>query len=557
MFTDRPYQKQIVDDAVALMAGGANVLVVLPTGGGKTHVAARIWQERGGGLLKMAHRKELIGQLSAPLCRMGIPHRVIGPKQLVSYIIGMQRAEFGRVYYNPSAPVAVGSVDTLNARGDDDTGLNQFYAQVRTVAVDEGHHLLRDNKWGRAVARMPNAVIAGFTADTRREDGKGLGAHAAGYYDAMVVGPTMRQLIEAGYLCPYKIFAPHAEGFDRSAMQVSASTGEFKKGEAENAVKNSSVVGDLVETKLSRAPRARGIHFLPSLEIASATAERFRAEGTTAEFVSGKTEASLRDDIIRRFRAGEILELVNVDLFGEGFDVPGVEYVGCGRPTMSWQLLKQMFGRMLRLDPTNPHKVALFADHVNNIAFHALRMGALPDTFNAYSLDGLRKRNTNKGGEIPVKECEKCSAVYERFRKACPECGHVPTPAQRGGPEFVDGDLTELDVDALNALLRQVVDLTSGPATPYGADMKIVRARQNQHAELIQAQHSLRQAMQLYGGYRKLAGRTTEEMQREFYITFGVDVLSAQGLNRKDAEALERRVRGKIAEMDRELKNAV
>lgn len=553
MFTDRPYQTRIINEAVATMRTGASPLIVLPTGGGKTHVAARIWQERGGGLVKIAHRKELISQLSMPLCRLGVPHRIIGPHELVSYITNIQRAEFGRVFYNPTAPVAVGSVDTMNARGNDDTGLNQFYAQVQTVAVDEGHHLLRDNKWGKAVARMPNAVLAGFTADTRREDGKGLGRHAAGYYDTLIVGPTMRQLIEAGYLCPYVIFSPHADGFDRDKMKVSKSTGEFQKGEAEKAVENSTVVGDLVKIKLDRAPRARGIHFLPSLDIGARTAERFRAEGTTAEFISGKTDYRLRDELVRKFRAGEIYELVNVDLFGEGFDVPGVEYVGCGRPTMSWQMLKQMFGRMLRIDAANPNKTAQFADHVNNIVFHALRMGAMPDTYNAYSLDGIKRRTTNKSGVMPVTECPACTAVYERFRKSCPECGHVPVPVQRTGPDFVDGDLTELDVNSLNELLRQVHELSAGPAIPAGADRAVIRARHKQHAELVAAQHRMRQAMQLWGGYKKAMRRTTVEMQREFYIRFGYDVLTAQGLNRADTEKLHAEIQRDMEQLQKEL----
>ena len=94
-----------------------------------------------------------------------------------------------------------------------------------------------------------------------------------------------------------------------------------------------SVVGDVVEHYKRLAMGKLGVTFASDVETATDIASRFRAEGVPAEVVSGKTPDHLRASILRRFKNREILQLVNVDLFGEGFDLPAIEVVSMARPT--------------------------------------------------------------------------------------------------------------------------------------------------------------------------------------------------------------------------------
>src|ERR1035437_3941441 len=103
----------------AWSAGAQNVLLVLPTGGGKTVVFADIITNNPGPSVAIAHRQELVSQISLALARDGVRHRIIGPTSIIKWIVQLHITELGRDYYDPSARCAVAGVDTLIRRGDD------------------------------------------------------------------------------------------------------------------------------------------------------------------------------------------------------------------------------------------------------------------------------------------------------------------------------------------------------------------------------------------------------------------------------------------------------
>ena len=191
---------------------GHNVVAgILATGGGKSIITTDIILDgHRDGLTEvvMAHRNELVGQMSLHVARRGIPHRIIGSSKTVSGIIQEHRAEFGRSFVNPDAKCSVGSVQTIVSRLDQ---LKQWGAQVDRFTGDEGHHFLRENMWGKAARLFTNARGLLVTACPQRADGAGLGSHADGIVDAMVVGPPMRELINLFALSDYEIFIPQTE----------------------------------------------------------------------------------------------------------------------------------------------------------------------------------------------------------------------------------------------------------------------------------------------------------------------------------------------------------
>lgn len=535
MPTLRPYQIELSNaiDA-AWSAGHRNVLAVLPTGGGKTVVFSSIVERAGCIAVAMAHRSELIGQMSLALARNGLRHRVIAPPQVRAEIEAQHVEEFGRRFIDPHSNVIAAGVHSLVNHPE------PWMQKCGLWICDEAHHLGdKANVWGRAVAMLPNARGLGVTATPVRADGKGLGRHADGVFDAMVVGPGMRDLIDAGYLADYRIFAPRSD-LDLSKVAIGAS-GDYVGGQLRDAVHASHLTGDTVAHYLRLAKGKLGITFTVDIETAEQTAKAYRAAGVNAEVLTGKTPTAWRAKVMRAFRAREVLQICNCDLLGEGTDVPAVEVVSFARPTASYGLYVQQFGRALRTLEGKAH--AIIIDHAGNVLRHGL-----PDAYREWSLDARERRSRGTpAGVIPVTTCTQCSAVFERIYSSCPYCGHQNQPAQRSAPHFVDGDLAELDADTLAALRGEVARIDGAPRVPQALSPIAAAGLQKQHHLRQVAQKELRDVLALYGGWRTAAGDTLSIAQRRFYLTFGIDVMSAQALGRSEAEALKEKIDATLA----------
>lgn len=550
----RPYQQDIRDDIESRWLGVANVLAVLPTGAGKTVLFSSILADEPGASCAIAHRQELVSQISLALARNGVRHRIIGQGPVIRMIVRLHMEEVGANYVVPNAKCAVASVNTLTGKKFSES-LKPWLPTVRLWVQDEAHHVLRDNQWGRAAAMFPNARGLGVTATPLRADGNGLGRHADGLFDTMVIGPSMRNLITMGFLTEYRIFAPPST-FQRDQVAVSQTTGDFNLDQMRKAVASSSlvvhdekqIVGDIVQHYQRIAPGKLGVTFVPDIATAETVAEQFNAAGVPAMAVSSKTPDDERCKILRRFKSRELLQLVNCDLFGEGFDLPAIEVVSMGRPTESYGLYVQQFGRALRL--LDGKDRAIIIDHVGNVMRHGL-----PDAPREWSLDRRERRSSGKSDAQTIRAClnPECGAVYERFRDACPYCGTpVPPPAERSRPEFVDGDLFELDPAMLEQMRGAVarVDMTPEAYREQLARQGVpqigIMANVKRHIERQETIGTLREAMAVWAGYERAAGLSDREIFRKFYIEHGHDWMTAQTLKRDDALGLAERVMGSI-----------
>lgn len=521
------------------VVGNQNVLAVAPTGSGKTVFFSDVIMNQPGAVCAIAHRQELVGQMSLAMAKNGIHHRIIGPQSVIRMIARLHTFVLGRSFYDPSALVGVAGVNTLVRRGD---SLRSWLPQVGLWVLDEAHHLLRDNIWGRAVEMFPNARGLGVTATPCRADGAGLGRHADGLFDDMVVGPTGRDLIKQGFLSDYRIFAPPSD-IDFSRVTISRTTGDYVKNQMVDATRGSHIVGDIVDHYLRIAPGKLGVTFVPSTDLAEDTAARFNAAGVPAMVVTAKTPDIERQKILRRFSAGEIKNLVNVDLFGEGFDLPKLEVVSMGRKTESFSLHCQQFGRALRISEGKTHGIII--DHVGNVARHGL-----PDAAQTWTLDRREKtRSAPDPDLIPVRTCVACTAVYEAWEKICPYCATVWAAVERATPHQVEGDLEELDPATL-ATMRQDVDrvdvhpdVIRRRMERSGAAGVVINSATKNHRLRQEAQTGLRSSIAQWAGYHRAAGRGDSEIYTRFYRQFGIDIMSAQALGRGDAEKLNEKVK--------------
>lgn len=531
----RPYQQQADNEIQAAWAGGARVVAyICPTGGGKSinlsHDTLRDYQ-RGEQQITVAHRQELIGQMSLHTARVGVPHQIIGPKPLIASITAEHRREFGRSFIVPGANCSVGSVDTLMARAADIEG-SAWALNMKKWRCDEGHHLLRENKWGKSLGWFKNALGLSVTATPQRADGQGLGRHADGLVDHMVLAPTMRELIDMGMLTDYEFVIPTTD-YHSENLNITPG-GDFSPKQMKQESERSRIYGDVVVNYCRFALGKQAIVFSTDVDTANKTAAQFNLFGIPAASVSANTPDDVRSEYIRRFRAGTLRVLVNVDLFGEGFDLPAIEVVIMARPTNSLAVYLQQIGRALRLMPGKTY--GLIIDMVSNFKRHGF-----PDKRRVWSLDRREKRAKQlpDPDELELTHCLKCYKPFEPVYRVCPHCGEpVPVAAPgvggRGAIEQVDGDLMMLDAAMLKAM-REAVELPS--AAQAGAQQAFAAGMGNGqahfaaiHQQKLDAQRALSDAIDLWAGQRLAAGEALESVYRRFYKTMGcttLDVLAA------------------------------
>lgn len=540
----RSYQQELVNGLHAQWNSGVNnVMLVSPTGTGKTVTMSSIIAAHQGYSIAIAHRQELVGQISRTLNKWGIAHQILaGSAGLIKQICATHRMECGYSLYKPTAPVIVAGVDTLTRRAE---SYKHILDRCTLWVIDEAHHVLPDNKWGKATGLIPNARGIGFTATPCRADGKALD----GVFDGMVVGKSMRWAIDNGFLTPYRIYAPLTSDLDLTKVEI-GSTGDYKQKQLTMVADKSHLYGDVVEHYKRLANGKLGVTFTVDVASATLVARQFNEAGVPAEAVSAKTPDLNRMQILERFRRREILQLVNVDLFGEGFDLPAIEVVSFARPTASYGLYVQQFGRALR--PLEGKTEAIIIDHVGNVMRHGL-----PDAERAWSLSsGGTPRTKLPDDEIPLRYCIECTQPYPRYNKTCPYCGHTHvTPERSNEIEQVDGDLTELTEEMLDAL-RKRVQAEQQPAEVIANRMKAAgapevawRGAAKRIGEKRDAQELLTNNIAVWAGYQQHYGMTDAEIYRKFFLLFGTDVMSAQLLGKKESLELAEKINDYIRRM--------
>lgn len=531
----RPYQADghvEVRQAWQELGPRSNVLRILPTGGGKSVEVAyevALSDTEGTTQCVIAHRQELVGQMSLHVARTGVKHRIIGPDNVIANITADHRREFGQSFIDPKARCSVAGVDTLVSR---QKNLVAWGAQVGKWVTDEAHHVLLENKWGAAIKLFPNAYGLGVTAYEKRADGQGIGRHADGVFDRMVIGPNMRDLIRMGSLTDYEIVIPETD-FDRDSLKITGS-GDFSPKGMKEASEKSRIVGSVLQHYCTFALGKQAIVFVTDVATSNKTAAQFNAIGIPAASVSAMTEDSVRAEYIRRFRAGVIKVLVNVDLFGEGFDLPAIEVVIMARPTASRSVYLQQFGRALRL--LAGKKYGLIIDLVSNFKQHGF-----PDKPREYTMDRRDKKGkgTPDPEEIELQRCTNnlCMRAFDGAAKVCPYCATpVPKllPGLGGSRDLkqVDGDLTLITADMLEKMRDDVMLPSPGQVGAQAAFVTrsdgIGQLQAGKQQEKVDAQRQLQETLDLWAGHRIAAGDELDAIYRRFYLTTGKTVLDVQ-----------------------------
>lgn len=412
----RDYQQSLVDRVRAAYRRGLRSLcVVSPTGSGKGVIIAYIANgatSKGNRIWIVVHRSELVRQTAAALSDMGVEFGVIASGHDPHY----------------DRPVQLCMIQTLINRVD---GL----AAPDLLMIDEHHHSMSET-YLQTIARFPEAKVLGLTATPQRLDGKGLGTIC----EELVMGPSVQELIDRGFLCRPIYYAPPT---DLDMSGVNKVGGDFNRKQSAERVDRPKITGSAVEHYQKICPGVPAVAFCVNVAHALHVRDQFNAAGIPAASIDGKLSDVDREDRVAALTEGRIKVLTSVDVISEGFDLPKMTAAILLRPTESLSLHLQQLGRPLR--PMEGKANAIILDHVGNCMRHGLA-----EETREWSLAGkVGKKKSAAALQTSLLTCPQCHAVHVPA-DCCPQCQHQ-YPARDRVVAQVDGQLAQLTAAAILA----------------------------------------------------------------------------------------------------------
>lgn len=418
--TPRPYQIECLEALAAQRAAGdagaAQQLVVLPTGSGKTIVAAidmrRVVEATGRGAIFLAHRDELIRQPEEK-----IPYA--WPDVEIGVVQGMSgRFEFGK-------PVTLASVQTVSRW----SRLEQLVeAQCYSILyVDEAHHAPADT-YRRVMDVLrhfnPELIVVGLTATPVRADAT---AMATAGFTSIAYSKSILDLMRDGYLADIRMLRVD---MDVDLDGVHTQAGDLNNSELRDLLAQPPVMAEMVDAWKANCGE-RTLCFAVDVEHAERLAATFRARGVSAEMVCGETPVDERRDRIERFQRGGFDVLANVGIASEGYDDPTLPAIMLARPTKSQTLYIQMAGRGTRLAPGKERMTLL--DFAYNTSRHSIVQ--LPHLFGFDDLEPRRLGRRTFLDEEPAEHLWDIPSILALVREATEVDATRPPP--RAGLHWV------------------------------------------------------------------------------------------------------------------------
>lgn len=395
--TPRPFQQEAHDLVMSSWKKSTNPIVIdATTGAGKSVIIAMIAKslhDISGGkrVLCLAPSAELVSQNAAK-------YEAIG-EQCSIYSASISKSLRHQVVF-----ATEGTFKKVAAR---------LGSEFAGVIIDECHNM--GNTIKDIISDMkssnPNLRVCGLSATPYRlgtgfiyrvePDGKSLPDDVCKdpYFHQCVYKITARELIDMGYLTPLRAADINVSGYDTSALKVQ-SNGQYSSATIKAAFegwgrKTSGIVADII----AQTQEATGVMiFAATVQHADEVMASLHPDN--ARLITGKTPKSERAEVIRAFKNGEFLYLVNVAVLTTGFDAPNVSHVAILRATESVSLLQQIMGRAMRL--YDGKEEAIILDYAGNIDKH------MPDG----DLYNPQIKASFPGGEGVMEcKCESCQKV--------------------------------------------------------------------------------------------------------------------------------------------------
>ena len=341
----RDYQKEMLERLHQAWEEYQSVMVQMPTGTGKTYLMAEAirtitnQQEtiNRGGVLIVAHRIELIEQISRTLDRFRIEHGLIVSGKPI----------------DEAKLVQVASIQTLTRR----IGTQELFSPS-LIIIDEAHHAVAETyqmlwEW------WPEAKFLGLTATPCRLSGEAF----TDLFDTLLQSWSIREFIQKGWLSDLDYVSVRSDSIavrKVASLNKRGADGDYQTKQVALVLDTEESIEHLYRSYKEFADGKRGIVYAINREHARHIAEYYAERGLRCAVIDSKTPAKERRRIVEEYRNNEFNELkgqedrgidilVNVDIFSEGFDVPEMEFIQLARPTLSLSKYLQQVGRGMRV----------------------------------------------------------------------------------------------------------------------------------------------------------------------------------------------------------------
>jgi len=406
-------QEKIVSDVRASMRKYKRILIRAETGSGKSVVASYMIQSaisKGHSCAFVVPRKELLRQMSETFREFAINHSFVAAGKP----------------FNPYSKAHICTVGTLVNRLD--------IINPTIIFIDESHYGSGQLDKIIQYYTAKGVWVVGLTATP---DNK----HLHRWYQHMVHGPTIKELIAKKRLSDFRYFAPSTP--DLSGIKTVA--GEYSHGQLDQFMREQRVlIGDAVKHYREHAMGRLNMTFCTSIQHSEMVSAAFRDAGIPSVHMDGNTPEDQRRRIARAFATREVLNITSVDLLLFGYDLASasgiktacVESMSDLRPTKSRNTQRQKIGRVLRYKDFP----AMIFDHAGNYLVHDM-----PDGDIEWSLEAPIEKDKGGKSSVPTRQCKRCFFVHRPAPK-CPECGYIYEVHGRE-IDHVDGDLVELNRD--------------------------------------------------------------------------------------------------------------
>lgn len=409
----RQYQLEAIEKVKkSFQCGKKTPILVLPTGAGKTVIAAEIIRRtinKNNKVLFLTHRQEIMKQTLKKLYDFGIiAGQIASGKPLTR--------DF----------VQVGMIQTVANR------LNVLRHKPDLIIADEYHHFIANN-FLKVIKYFGHVPRLGLTATPERLDGRGL----CEISDDLIIGTSVSELVRQGYLAYPRIYAA-----DKTDIDYKLVRGEFDKTEQEKNMRRRFIVGDVIEHYKQHLKYNPAACFCISQDHMTFMQKEFNSANIKAVKVYSGMSDIERENALKGIADGTYNIILSVDILGEGVDVPGLHGVIMLRKTTSLALYLQQAGRALRLAENKD--CAYILDHCGNTKIHG---HVLIDR--DWSLEH-GKRNYKKDKLPRTSTCPKCFAVWPGEPQKCFDCGFVfaqkkeISDQQRKPLQIIEGELREL-----------------------------------------------------------------------------------------------------------------
>ena len=378
------YQREMIRRIDEAFRSCQSVMVQMPTGTGKTvllaeQVKSEERRVKNPCVWIVVHRRELVEQIKETLA-----------KQLDSSLFTLHSSLNpldSSLFTLPSSLIKVFSIQWLSKH------YHELEEKPSLIIIDEAHHAVAKT-YKEVMDAYPEAKKLGLTATPCRLTKRGF----TDLFDVLLQSWSVKKFIADGWLSLYDYMSIREDSEDWrlvNSLKKRGADGDFSLREMSEKLNVQPSIERLCDTVMRYAANKKGITYAIDIAHAERIAQYYREHGLNAVAISSKTPPEERKQIIERFKntncheierdlntnyhelptnchelssncrqfktqnscsgkrlyepSAKLKILITVDLFGEGFDCPDVEFIQLARPTLSLAKYLQQVGRGMRV----------------------------------------------------------------------------------------------------------------------------------------------------------------------------------------------------------------